>query len=445
MSQDIQLPCPVIPASEVQLSEDEQRYYSRQLLLPEIGMEGQRALKASRVAVLGAGGLGAPALLYLAGAGVGQILIIDDDAVEVSNLHRQVIHSASRVGTSKADSAAQSLRELNPHIQVQVAKTRLDASNALQLLSGYHLVLDGSDNFPARYALSQACAALGIPHVWAAILGFDAQMSVFWAARGVRYESLYPSAPAEGSVPSCSTAGVMGALAGIVGTSMALEAIKLLTGRGEALLGTLASFSGLSGQWEYVPLALGEPITPTVVFEQGSAEEQGASQASTYASLTLDSVFKSNKQGATKYELSLTFEGEKEEEKESRTTEKTAEYGVNLVTKKPRHKLREISPQELKILMKEGQIDLIDVRERVEYQAFALPGAVNLPLTEIMEAAKNGTLGAVFRQSVSKNSHAFVLYCTGFTRTIPAARELESYTKAPLYILQGGVAGWLTV
>ena len=170
-----------------ELSNAERAFYSRQLILPEMGYEAQLALKGARVVVLGAGGLGAPSLLYLAGAGVGHIVVIDDDRVDTSNLHRQVIHTYARVGNSKAESAAESLRALNPHIRVDAVCARLTAENADDLLSGADLVLDGSDNFESRYLVSDAAARAGIPHVWAAILGFDAQLSVFWAGHGPVY------------------------------------------------------------------------------------------------------------------------------------------------------------------------------------------------------------------------------------------------------------------
>ena len=194
--------------SASELSAAERAFYSRQLILPEMGYEAQLALKGARVVVLGAGGLGAPALLYLAGAGVGRIVVVDDDFVDASNLHRQVIHTHARVGNSKAESAAESLRSLNPFIEVLPVRERLTEANVDELLSGADVVLDGSDNFESRYVVSAAAARAGIPHVWAAILGFDAQLSVFWAGRGPVYEDLYPQAPAAGSVPSCSTAGV---------------------------------------------------------------------------------------------------------------------------------------------------------------------------------------------------------------------------------------------
>ena len=262
------------PDPVTQLSAAERAFYARQLILPEIGMAGQLKLKAARVAVLGAGGLGAPALLYLAGAGVGEIIIIDDDSIELSNLHRQVIHSYARAGNSKAESAAETMRALNPFITVTVIRERLTDSNALTLLTGTDAVLDGSDNFEARYAVSAAAQQFGIPHIWAAILGFDAQLSVFWAGHGPVYEDLYPQSPAPGSVPSCSTAGVIGALAGIVGSAMAMEAIKVITGSGKPLLGEVGLYSALTGKWEYIPLLASMQAKPKKSIETHPQESQ---------------------------------------------------------------------------------------------------------------------------------------------------------------------------
>lgn len=230
--------------------------YIRQTSLAGFGPGAQEALSQAHVAVIGAGGLGSPALLYLAGAGVGRITVIDDDVVSLSNLHRQVIHPTAAVGTSKAESAAAQMRALNPDIEVVPLSTRLSQDNALELLAA-DAVLDGSDNFGTRYLASWACATLGIPHVWGSILGFDAQMTVFHAGEGPIYEDLFPTPPAPGSVPSCAQAGVLGPVVGAVGSAMALEAIKLITGVGTPLRGTLGYYSALEGTWEYVPLSAG--------------------------------------------------------------------------------------------------------------------------------------------------------------------------------------------
>ena len=220
----------------------------------------QQLLADAHVAVVGAGGLGSPALLYLAGAGVGRITVIDDDIIETSNLHRQVIHTDERVGHSKAASARESMLALNPEVRVDIITQRLTWPRALSVLDGADVVLDGADNFPTRHVVSAACAHLGIPHVWASILGFDAQLSVFHADHGPVYDDLFPTPPPPGSVPNCAQAGVLGPVVGVVGSAMAAEALKLLTGLGEPLIGTLGYYSSLTGRWEYIPVT-GRPET----------------------------------------------------------------------------------------------------------------------------------------------------------------------------------------
>jgi molybdopterin/thiamine biosynthesis adenylyltransferase/rhodanese-related sulfurtransferase len=238
--------------------------YRRQLVLDGFGRPGQAALKDAHITVIGAGGLGSPALLYLAAAGVGHVTVIDDDVVELSNLHRQVIHQTAAVGEPKALSAKREMLQRNPEIEVTVVQRRLTASDAVGLLSGADAVLDGTDNFDTRYAASHACAVLGVPHVWGSILGFDAQLSVFWAGHGPVYEDVFPVAPPAGSVPSCAVAGVLGPLVGVVGSAMALEAVKLVTGVGEPLIGRLGYYTGMTGMWEYLPVAASPEVAGRV-------------------------------------------------------------------------------------------------------------------------------------------------------------------------------------
>ncbi|MFC7404356.1 ThiF family adenylyltransferase [Georgenia alba] len=248
-----------------ELTRDQVQRYSRHLLLGPLGHEGQRRLLASRVAVMGAGGLGAPVLQYLAAAGVGHLTIIDDDVVEPSNLQRQVIHTMADVGRPKVESAAAHVRALNPEVQVSTHHGRLEADNARDLLGGHHVVLDGTDNFPTRYLVSDTCAELGIPVVWGSILRFDAQVSVFWsrpaaahdetpAPPGVTLRDLFPMPPPEGTTPSCGQAGVLGAMCGQVGSVMATEAVKLLTGTGEPLLGRVLVLDALAQRWSELPV-----------------------------------------------------------------------------------------------------------------------------------------------------------------------------------------------
>lgn len=239
--------------------------YARQVAL--IGPEAQEKLAAAHVAVLGAGGLGSPALLYLAAAGIGTITVIDDDTVDLSNLHRQVIHTTAALGESKAGSAKQRMTELNPQLRVNAVAQRLTWENALDLLNGADVLIDGTDNFDARHVASHAAARLGIPHVWGSILGHEAQLSVFWAGRGPVYEDLFPAPPPPGSVPSCAQAGVLGPLVGMAGSGLAMEAVKIVTGLGEPLIGRLAYLDSLTMSWEEVPVLADPAVTRRVLHD----------------------------------------------------------------------------------------------------------------------------------------------------------------------------------
>ncbi|GEL96070.1 ThiF family adenylyltransferase [Cellulomonas composti] len=232
---------------------------SRHLLLPGVGLTGQRRLRAARVCVVGAGGLGAPVLQYLAAAGVGTIGIVDDDVVDVSNLQRQVVHGSSDVGRPKVDSARDAVLALDPTIVVRTHDLRLTATNAPDVLADYDLVVDGSDNFPTRYVVSDAAAAAGLPVVWGSVLRFDAQVAVFWATApggGPTLRDLFPTPSAPDEVPSCAEAGVLGALCGQVGSVMATEVVKLVCGIGEPLLGRVLVLDALRARWSQVPLVV---------------------------------------------------------------------------------------------------------------------------------------------------------------------------------------------
>ena len=235
------------------LSDDELERYARHLMLREIGGPGQRRLSAARVLVVGAGGLGSPALMYLAAAGVGALGIVDDDAVSLSNLQRQILHATERVGQPKTDSARAALAALNPHVRVETFPVRLTAANADALVAGWDLALDGSDNFDAREALNAACARAGVPLVAAAIGQWEGQLSVWDPARGGPcWTCVFPTRPAAGLAPSCAEAGVMGALAGVMGALQATEAIKRLTGAGDTLAGRLLLYDALGAEFRTV-------------------------------------------------------------------------------------------------------------------------------------------------------------------------------------------------
>lgn len=246
------LPSPSIPLPE--LDPSERLRYARHLILPEVGPVGQRRLKGGRVLLIGAGGLGSPAALYLAAAGVGTIGMVDPDVVDATNLQRQLLHRSTDVGRPKLESARERIAEVNPHVRFEGFAERLTAGNALRILEGWDVVVDGSDNFPTRYLVNDACALLGIPDVYGAIHRFEGQVSVFDARSGPCYRCLFREPPPPGMVPDCSEAGVLGVLPGIIGSLQAMEAIQLLLGIGEVLRGRLVVFDGLRMRWREISL-----------------------------------------------------------------------------------------------------------------------------------------------------------------------------------------------
>ena len=238
-----------------ELTAQELRRYSRHLIMPEVGTAGQRLLKASRVLMIGTGGLGSPLGLYLAAAGVGKLGLVDFDVVDESNLHRQVLFGQSDIGRPKIEAAAERLREVNPLIEIDPHETRLDSGNALELFEGYDLVVDGTDNFPTRYLVNDACVLAGKPNVYGSIFRFEGQVSVFWGAKGPCYRCLFPEPPPPGLVPSCAEGGVLGVLPGIIGALQANEVIKLIIGAGEPLIGRLVLFDALRLRFRELKLA----------------------------------------------------------------------------------------------------------------------------------------------------------------------------------------------
>ena len=232
------------------MSTDEVERYARHVLIPDVGMEGQRRLKNARVLVVGAGGLGSPALMYLAAAGVGTIGVVDDDVVEMSNLQRQVVHGIADVGRLKSESAAETLATVNPLVQVIRHDVRIDSTNALAIIDNYDLVLDGTDNFPTRYLLNDACVLLDKPDVWGSIYRFDGQASVWWARHGPCYRCVFPEPPPPGLVPSCAEGGVLGLLCAAIGSIQAAEAVKLIVGIGDPLIGRLMVHDALRQSWD---------------------------------------------------------------------------------------------------------------------------------------------------------------------------------------------------
>jgi len=262
------LPPLVAPAES--LSVFEVRRYSRHIIIPEVGMVGQKRLKNARVLCVGAGGLGSPALMYLAAAGVGTLGIVEFDEVDESNLQRQIIHGQSDIGRPKAQSARDSVRQINPHVVVNLHETRLDSSNSMEIFADYDLIVDGTDNFATRYLVNDTCVLLDKPYVWGSIYRFEGQASVFWDKYGPNYRDLYPQAPPPGMVPSCAEGGVLGVLCASIGSVMATEAIKLITGIGRPLLGRLLVYDALEMSYRTLKIRkdpLAEPITELIDYE----------------------------------------------------------------------------------------------------------------------------------------------------------------------------------
>jgi molybdopterin/thiamine biosynthesis adenylyltransferase/rhodanese-related sulfurtransferase/molybdopterin converting factor small subunit len=245
---------PLTSPEGVTLSNDEVRRYSRHLILPEVGVDGQKRLKAAKVLLVGAGGLGAPAAMYLAAAGVGTLGIVDFDVVDESNLQRQIIHGQSTVGTSKMESARSRIADINPHVHVVGYEFALNSANALEIFSQYDVIVDGTDNFQTRYLVNDACVLTGKPNVYGSIFRFEGQASVFWAQHGPCYRCLYPEPPPPGLVPSCAEGGVLGVLPGVIGVIQATEAVKLITGAGDPLIGRLMTYDALDMRFREMKL-----------------------------------------------------------------------------------------------------------------------------------------------------------------------------------------------
>ncbi|MGQ1798400.1 molybdopterin-synthase adenylyltransferase MoeB [Kocuria oceani] len=380
----------VDPAPE--LTDAELRRYARHLTVPEIGEEGQRRLKNARVLCVGAGGLGSPALLYLAAAGVGTLGIVDDDVVDSSNLQRQVIHGEAVLGAPKTVSAAARIADLNPLVHVVEHRERLTAANARRVLAGYHLVLDGSDNFGTRYLVSDACELGGIPHVWGSILRFDGQYSVFWGAHGPTYRDLYPVPPAPGTVPSCAEAGVLGVLPGLLGTAMAVEAVKLVTGIGTTMLGRVATYDALSARWWEIPLAPtpGRPPVRSLQDDAGTppcAVPAPARPAGEEPAAPLPTV--------------------------------TAPQLAQLLAARERG---------------EAQFELLDVREPYEARLAAIPGARLVPLARFESGEALAGIDPGRR---------VLLHCKAGARSERALRLLRAAGHADAAHLEGGVLAWI--
>ena len=365
------------------LEREELLRYGRHLLLPEVAIDGQRRLKAARVLIVGAGGLGSPAALYLAAAGVGTIGLVDFDIVEVTNLQRQLLHGTSDVGRSKLDSARDRLADVNPHVKLELHATRLTSANALTILREYDVVLDGTDNFATRYLVNDACVLLRKPNVYGSIFRFDGQASVFATDDGPCYRCLYPEPPPPGLVPSCAEGGVLGVLPGLVGTVQATEAIKLLLGIGRPLIGRLLLVDALDSVFRSVKVRR-DPACPAC----GTRELQALVDYDQFCSAT------------------------------------GADAGLDAIP--------QIEPRELAIRRASGEsIQLIDVREPHEWEIGRIEGARLIPLHRL-----KGALPEI------DPSTPVAVYCKGGTRSALAARDLIDAGVRTVWSVSGGILRW---
>ena len=372
------------PISE--LSKDEILRYSRHLIMPEVGMEGQLKLKKAKVLCIGAGGLGSPLTLYLAAAGVGRLGIVDFDVVDFTNLQRQVIHGTADVGKSKLASARESIREINPNVEVVGFETRLTSENALQLLESFDIIVDGTDNFPTRYLVNDACVLLGKPNVYGSIFRFEGQASVFYALKGPCYRCLYPEPPPPGLVPSCAEGGVLGVLPGIVGCIQAMETIKLIIGQGQTLIGRLLVFDALGVKFRELKLRK-NPDCPV---------------CGTHPTITR----------LIDYEQFCGIRGE--------------EHTPVMVG------IPELTPQEVKKMMDEKQpFVLIDVREPHEFQICRIPGSTLIPLGEVAK-----------RMHELDSAGEIVVHCRSGQRSARAVEFLMNAGFRKIHNLKGGILAW---
>ncbi len=381
------LPPLVSPADK--LSVDEVKRYSRHLIIPDVGMTGQKRLKNAKVLVVGAGGLGSPALLYLAAAGVGTLGIVDFDVVDESNLQRQIIHGVSDIGHPKAESARDSIREINPYVNVVLHTERLDSDNAMAIFEPYDLIVDGTDNFATRYLVNDAAVLLGKPYVWGSIYRFDGQASVFWAEHGPCYRCLYPEPPPPGMVPSCAEGGVLGVLCASIGSIQVNEAIKVITGIGEPLVGRLMIYDALEMTYRSVqvrkdpecPVCGKNPtITELIDYEAfcGAVSEEAQEAA----------------QGST------------------------------------------ITARDLKAMMDADEnIFVVDVREPNEYEIVSIPGATLIPKGEFLSGAALEKL---------PQDKRIVLHCKSGVRSAEALAIVKDAGFSDAVHVGGGVLAWVS-
>ena len=369
-------------AEPAPLTNDEIRRYSRHLIMPNVGVEGQGRLKAAKVLLVGTGGLGSPLAMYLAAAGVGTLGLVDYDVVDESNLHRQVIHGTSDIGKRKVVSAAETIRDINPFVRVELHETALGSDNALDIIRPYDLVIDGTDNFPTRYLVNDACVLLGKPNVYGSIFRFDGQLAVFWAEHGPCYRCMFPEPPPPGMVPSCAEGGVFGVICATIGAGQATEGIKLLTGIGEPLIGRMQIYDALESRWQTIrvnkdpecPVCGKNPtVTELIDYEQfcGVPAHDRQSEGDGFMEL-------------------------------------------------------EITPAQLAEIRE--QVRLIDVRDPHEYEISRIPGAELIPLGEL-----HRHLGEL------DSSEEIVLHCKSGMRSLQALEQLQGAGFRKVRSLRGGI------
>jgi adenylyltransferase/sulfurtransferase len=375
----------VTDSSAAKLSNDEILRYSRHLIMPEVGMEGQLKLKKSKVLCIGAGGLGSPLALYLAAAGVGKLGIVDFDTVDFTNLQRQIIHDTNDVGRPKLTSARETIADINPNVEVVGFETRLTSENALDIFKDFDIIADGTDNFPTRYLVNDACVLLGKPNVYGSIFRFEGQASIFYAKEGPCYRCLYPEPPPPGLVPSCAEGGVLGVLPGIVGCVQAVETIKMILGRGRSLVGRLLLFDALNMKFRELKLRK-NPECP--------------------ACGTNPTITK-----LIDYEQFCGIRGEE-----------------HVVTTK----VPEISAPEVKKMMDEKKpFVLVDVREPHEFQICSIPGSVLMPMGEVPK-----------RMHELNSADEIVVHCRSGMRSAQVVDFLMKSGFRKIHNLKGGVLAW---
>ncbi len=368
------------------LTREELARYARHLVLPEVGREGQERLKAARVLLVGAGGLGSPAALYLAAAGVGTLGIVDPDVVDVTNLQRQILHGTAGVGAPKVDSARARLADINPHVRVETGALRLTSANALEIVAGYDVVVDGSDNFPTRYLVNDACVFTGKPNVYGSVYRWEGQLSVFATEGGPCYRCLFREPPPPGLIPNCAEAGVFGALPGVIGAAQAMETVKLLLGVGEPLVGRLQIFDALAYRWRELEIRR-DPGCPVCGDEPTQT-------------------------GLIDYEVFCGVEPEPD----------APEVVVGLV-----------EPDEFAgVMAGDPRPFLLDVREPMEWQMMNLAhmGAVLMPMGEVGD-----------RLEEIPRDRPVVVYCHSGVRSLEVAKMLAAQGYEDVRNLEGGIVG----